>query len=164
MIVKNKRVQGFGGSVCFKDDNDSEAQTVLERVSSNNLRLLLVKVTLETLSGINWKVMKHGINVFLLIYRLNSYKGDLDDIDEDALETAENNFANLNSTYWNDLDVDGIMERMRGLQEVQETEIKSHQLSLEEIKKQVQNVQDISDSLPEFCPFERSLEKVSSSS
>ncbi|XP_071820320.1 laminin subunit gamma-1-like isoform X1 [Apostichopus japonicus] len=86
--------------------------------------------------------------------------GDLDDIDEDALETAENNFANLNSTYWNDLDVDGIMERMRGLQEVQETEIKSHQLSLEEIKKQVQNVQDISDSLPEFCPFERSLEKT----
>lgn len=87
-------------------------------------------------------------------------KGNLDEIDFEALADAEADFANLNHTYWNDLDIDGIMDRMRAYQEQQESEIKSHQLSLDEIRKQVQNVQDISDSLPYFCPNTRSIEKV----
>lgn len=84
--------------------------------------------------------------------------GDLGEIDEAALKDAEDDFANLNNTYWNDLNVDFIMDTMRDHLQQQEEEIKMHQLSLEEIRKQVQNVQDISDSLPDFCPNVRALE------
>ncbi|XP_038046444.1 laminin subunit gamma-1-like [Patiria miniata] len=80
----------------------------------------------------------------------------LNPLDPNRLQDIEDDFGNVKRTFEKDLNIDQVMQGLRDAEQQQQGWINTYQLSLDDLKAQVENIQDISDSLPEFCPnFDR---------
>jgi integrin beta 4 len=90
------------------------------------------------------------------VRRLMDELNALSPIDPNRLQTIEDSFINVKRTFEFDLNIDQIMQRLRDAEQEQQGWINTYQFSLDDLIAQVENIQDISDSLPDFCPnFDR---------
>ncbi|XP_033642862.1 laminin subunit gamma-1-like [Asterias rubens] len=84
----------------------------------------------------------------------------LSDLDPNRLRDIEEDFGNVKRTFERDLNIDQVMQRLADAEQQQRGWINTYQFSLDELRKQVANIQDISDSLPDFCPNSDILENA----
>ncbi len=84
---------------------------------------------------------------------------NLDELDPDKLAEIEEDFGNLQSTFDRDLNIDDVMNRLRGNAQEQEVWINNYNMDLDQIRKDVENVRSINETLPDFCPFQDVLER-----
>ncbi|XP_022105755.1 laminin subunit gamma-1-like [Acanthaster planci] len=90
------------------------------------------------------------------VRRLMDELNALSPVDPNRLQTIEDGFINVKRTYEFDLNIDQIMQRLRDAEQQQQGWINTYQFSLDDLIAQVENIQDISNSLPDFCPnFDR---------
>ena len=84
----------------------------------------------------------------------------MSDLDPNRLRDIEEDFGNVKRTFERDLNIDQVMQRLADAEQQQRGWINTYQFSLDELRKQVANIQDISDSLPDFCPNSDILENA----
>ncbi|XP_041481150.1 laminin subunit gamma-1-like [Lytechinus variegatus] len=93
--------------------------------------------------------------------QLQMIKAELDgagSIDLERLQDLEDDYLNINATILLDFRLDDTMNELRGYAAQQEGWISAYQFDLSEIRKEIANVEEIRDALPEFCPNESELE------
>ena len=80
-------------------------------------------------------------------------------MDPAKLDEIEEDFINLQRTFERDLNIDDVMNRLRGQAQEQEVWINNYTIDLDQIRKDVANVRSINETLPDFCPYQDLLEQ-----
>ena len=80
-------------------------------------------------------------------------------MDPNKLRDIEEDFGNLQRTFEADLNIDGVMDSLRGNAAQQEIWITRYNEDLTQVRADVANIRSINDTLPDFCPYQDVLER-----